>query len=294
LPELPEVEVIRRQVGVFLVGRTVSQVTTTVDSNFFLTRPLVLKRRLPGRRVDALKRVGKYLVVLFDDGSRLLLHLGMTGQLLCAGVESPRLLSRATRGASRTRPRRGKLQPDSHTHLCLAFRDGGQEVFFRDVRRFGRVQLLRPDEGCTRLDRLGVDALVASGEQLFAIARKSRRAIKSLLLDQSVIAGIGNIYADEALFLAALCPSRRACRLTTRQCRDLMSAAKRVMQRSIEAGGSSIRDYVQPDGSDGGYQNERLVYGRTGEPCINCGTQIVRTIIGQRAAHYCPNCQHAS
>ena len=293
MPELPEVEVIRRQVGVFMVGRTVSRVTTTVDSNFFLTRPLVLKRRLPGRRVDALKRVGKYLVVLFDDGSRLLLHLGMTGQLFCTGVDSPRLLSRTARGTSRTRPMQGKFQPDSHTHLCLAFRDGGQEVLFRDVRRFGRVQLLGPDEGCTRLDRLGVDALVARGEQLFAIARRSRRAIKSLLLDQSVIAGIGNIYADEALFLAGLRPSRKACRLTARQCRDLMSAAKRVMERSIEAGGSSIRDYFQPDGSDGGYQNERLVYARTGEPCVNCGTPIVRTVIGQRPAHYCPKCQHA-
>lgn len=293
MPELPEVEVIRRQLGARVLGRTVARVTTTADSNFFLTKPPVLKRRLPGRRVEALDRMGKYLVALLDDGSRLLLHLGMTGQLFCSEVESPRLGSSDPRGEARARPTRTKFSPDSHTHLCLVFRDGGEEILFRDARRFGRVQLLEPHEECPRLEKLGIDALTATGEQLFAGTRKRKKAIKSLLLDQSVIAGIGNIYADEALFLAGIRPSRRAYRLTRRECRNLMSATKQVMRRSIEAGGSSIRDYLQPDGRGGGYQKERLIYGRAGEPCRACGTRIVRTVMGQRSAHYCPTCQRA-
>ena len=293
MPELPELEVIRRQIEPLMVGRTVSRVGTTAESNFFLTKPAVLKRHLSGRRVRALERVGKYLVASLDDGSRLLLHLGMTGQLFGAGVDSPRLSSPVARARSAVRTEKQKFKPDLHTHLRLSFRDGGQELFLRDVRRFGRVQVLKPGESCARLDRLGVDALVATGAHLFAMARKRRIAIKSLLLDQSVVAGIGNIYADEALFLAGIRPSRTACRLTGRQCIELMEAARRVMLRSIETGGSSIRDYLQPNGSDGGYQNERLVYARAGRPCVRCESPIVRTVIGQRPAHYCPKCQPA-
>jgi len=288
---LPEVEVIRRSVAALLLGRTVKKVITTGDSNFFLTRPVVLKRRLRGRRVEALERIGKYLVILLDDGSRLVLHLGMTGQLFGAGVESPRLHPRTMRGKRRRRGEGGTFEPDSHTHLCLAFSDGGKAVLLRDVRRFGRVELLGPGGRSSRIEKLGVDALTATGEHLFAVTRKRKRPIKSLLLDQSVIAGIGNIYADEGLFRARIHPLRRARRLTRKQCLDLMDATRRVMLRSIEVGGSSIRDYLQPDGRDGGYQQERLVYGRTGKPCVICGTPIVRTVIAQRAAHHCPKCQ---
>jgi len=293
LPELPEIEVIRRKVEALLVGRIVAKVTTTADSNLFATRTIVLKRQLPGRRVEALKRAGKYLVFLLDDGSRLLLHLGMTGQLFGAGADSPRLHRKTVRERSKRRAGQPSISPDPHTHLRLAFSDGGEDVLLRDVRRFGRVELLKPGQGSSRLEKLGVDALIATGEHLFAMTRKRKRSIKSLLLDQSVVAGIGNIYADEALFLARVHPLRRACRLSRRQCLALMDAAREVMLRSIESGGASMRDYLQPDGRDGGYQDERLVYARTGEPCVNCGTPIVRTVIVQRAAHHCPRCQRA-
>ena len=136
-----------------------------------------------------------------------------------------------------------------------------------------------------------VDALAATGDELFAATRKRRVAVKSLLLAQEVIAGIGNIYADEALFLARLRPRRAAGRLSRRECVAIVAAAQKVLLRSIETGGSSISDYVMPDGSDGAYQDERRVYARTGEPCLECGARIKRIVIGARSTHFCPSCQ---
>ncbi len=290
MPELPEVEVTRRQLERLLVGREVLEVRTTGASSFFLTAPVVLRRRLRSRRVLGLERAGKYLLARLDDGGRLLLHLGMTGQLFGAGATSVRLLSATARSALAPERQRG-FRPDRHTHLRLCFKDGGPDVFFRDVRKFGRVQLLAPGEGCLRLDRLGKDATGASGKQLYLATRGRRAAIKTLLLDQSVLAGVGNIYADEALFLAGIRPTRRAGRLSREECRTLAAAVRRVLRRAIATGGSSISDYVRPDGSDGAYQDERRVYGRTGEPCFRCQTPIRRLVLGARSAHFCPRCQ---
>jgi formamidopyrimidine-DNA glycosylase len=293
MPELPEVEVTRRQIAPLLVGRRIARVVTTRDSYFFLTRPQALRRRLCGRRIEKLDRHGKYLIAAVDDGQQLLLHLGMTGQLFTAGVASVRLLS-STRGASLTpEAQLEQFRPDVHTHLQLHFEDSGPAVFFRDARKFGKVQLLGPGESSTRLALLGRDALTVSPAHLFKETRRRRVPIKTVLLDQSVLAGVGNIYADEALFLAGVRPSRRASRLTRRHCARLVAAVKRVLRRSIETGGSSISDYVRPDGSDGEYQDERHVYDRTGEPCRRCRTKIKRIVIGQRSAHYCPRCQPA-
>jgi formamidopyrimidine-DNA glycosylase len=164
-------------------------------------------------------------------------------------------------------------------------------VFFRDVRKFGKVQLLAPGELSPRLDKLGVDALELTGHALFAATRGRNVAIKSLLLDQALIAGAGNIYADEALFLAGVRPTRRAGRVSRAECARIAEALKRVLLRSIETGGSSISDYVAPDGSDGAYQDERRVYAREGEGCPECGARIRRVVIGQRSAHYCAGCQ---
>jgi len=291
VPELPEVEITRRQLEPLLVGRRIAGVRTTADSYFFVTPPRTLKRRLPGRRVEELTRIGKYLVGRLDDGQRLLLHLGMTGQLFGQGVSSVRLLS-STRGAALTPEAQvAPFAPDRHTHLRLSFTDGGAEVYFRDARKFGKVQLLRPGEAATRLERLGVDALAWTPDQLVASSRRRRIPIKALLLDQSVVAGVGNIYADEALFLAGLRPTRGSARLTRADAERLVAAVHRVLHRSIETGGSSISDYVRPDGSDGAYQDERRVYGRTGEPCPQCGGPIARRVIGQRSSHYCRRCQ---
>lgn len=291
MPELPEVEVTRRRIAPVLVGRTIARVVTTKPSYFFLTPPATLARELEGRRVTALARRGKYLLADLDGGARLLLHLGMTGQLFSSNVASVRLLS-ATARASLAPEAQARFEPDAHTHFRLAFADGGPEVYFRDVRKFGKVQLLAPGEQPDRLAKLGVDALELTGATLFAATRGRAVAIKSLLLDQSVAAGVGNIYADEALFLAGVRPTRRASRVTAAECDGIVAGLQRVLLRSIETGGSSISDYVAPDGSDGAYQNERRVYAREGEPCATCGDRIQRIVIGQRSAHFCGSCQH--
>jgi formamidopyrimidine-DNA glycosylase len=287
VPELPEVEVTRRQIEPLLVGRRIRAAHTTRASQLFLTPPARLRRGLAGRTVEELGRRGKYLLARLDGGSRLVVHLGMTGQLLSSAAVSERLRPAAARAREAYRP----FRPDAHTHLRLGFEDGGPEVFYRDVRRFGKVLLLGRGESHPRLDRLGTDALEASGEALFRATRKRRAAIKAVLLDQSLIAGVGNIYADEVLFLAGVRPGRRAGRVTRRECQHLADGIRRVMRRSIEAGGSTISDYVAPDGSDGSYQLEQKIYARDGEPCISCGSGIRKTVVAQRSAHYCPVCQ---
>lgn len=290
MPELPEVEITRRQIAPLLVGRKIARVETTKPSYFFLTRPALLKKNLPGRTVIALDRVGKYLVARLDDDSRLLLHLGMTGQLFGSGTSSLRLLS-ASRRSSLSPEAQPAFEPDLHTHLRLYFADRGPAVLFRDVRKFGKCALLPKGKTDARLDKLGVDALAARGEELFEAARTRSIPIKTLLLDQSVLAGVGNIYADEALFLAKVLPTRPARRVSLEECRAIVEAVKRVMRRSIATGGSSISDYVQPNGSDGGYQNERCVYAREKEPCRVCRTPIRRVVLGGRSTHFCPKCQ---
>ncbi len=290
MPELPEVEVTRRRIAPVMVGRTLREVRTTAPSYFFLTQPDVLARELRGAKVEGLVRAGKYLIAEVGSGARLLLHLGMTGQLFAAGVSSLRLLS-ATARASLAPEEQVAFEPDPHTHLQLCFADEGPDVLFRDVRKFGKVQLLAAGERSERLDKLGTDALEIRGEQIFRASRKRKVAIKSLLLDQAVVAGSGNIYADEVLFLSGVRPGRAAGRVTRAETERMACGFHRVMQRSIETGGSSISDYIAPDGSDGAYQDERRVYARTGEPCTVCGTPIRRKVIGQRSSHYCPRCQ---
>jgi len=291
VPELPEVETTRRQIAPFLVGRVIAEVITTKPSYFFLTPPKQLRRELIGRRCDRLERSGKYLIAHLDDGRRLLLHLGMTGQLFASGVASVRLLSSTAGGSVAPEQQVTTFQPDSHTHVRITFVDGGRDVLFRDTRKFGKVELLGRGEGSERLDRLGIDALDVTPAHLHEATRRRSAPIKNVLLDQSVLAGVGNIYADEALFLAGIRPRRAARRVTRDECERLAAMIIQVLKRSIETGGSSISDYVRPDGSDGGYQNERRVYGREGEACLTCGSTIKRIVLGQRSSCYCPTCQ---
>jgi len=290
MPELPEVEVTRRRIESSLVGRTITSVRTTKASYFFLTPPRELAARLTGRRVAALTRHGKYLIAELDDASRLLLHLGMTGQLFTASARSVRLLT-STRGGALTPEAQGAFEPDAHTHLMLTFDDAAEDVLFRDVRKFGKVLWIARGANDPRLTKLGPDALGVTAGLLHDATRGRKAAIKTVLLDQGVLAGVGNIYADEALFRAAIRPKRAAKSLTRKECERLAEAIRAVLERSIETGGSSISDYVQPDGSDGAYQNERKVYARAGEACLTCASKIVRIVLGARSTHYCPKCQ---
>lgn len=287
MPELPEVEVIRQRLAPQLVGRTLSEVVTSEPSYFFLTPPGELRRRLRGRTFTRFTRTGKYLLAGLDDESRVLLHLGMTGQLFTSQAANPRLHQRTVRPAEPA----AAFIPDIHTHLRCYFVDPGPAVFFRDSRKFGKVRWLSPGQSDPRLDKLGPDALAVDAGHLALAGRRRRIPVKSLLLDQTVLAGVGNIYADEALFLANVRPTRPSNRISVASYQRLVAALQRVLRRSIEAGGSSISDYVTPDGMDGGYQLERLVYGREGQPCPICQERIRRTVLGQRSAHYCSRCQ---
>jgi formamidopyrimidine-DNA glycosylase len=282
VPELPEVEVTRRRVAPLVVGRTIAEITTSASRRLFLTPPSRLRQQLLGRRVDAVERLGKYLLFRLHDGGRLCVHLGMTGQLVTSNAfERP-----CTPGGTRRR-----TAPDRHIHLELGFADTGPTLFFRDPRQFGRVLGLTAGHSHLRLERLGPDAL-AIGLGEFASRVRARRApIKAVLLDQKLLAGVGNIYADEALFLARVLPTRRACRLTREDSRRLLSAVQGVLRRAIRAGGTTVSDFVHPDGSDGGFQRRCRVYGREGQGCTRCGTPIRRVVLAQRSAHFCPRCQ---
>ncbi len=275
----------RRGLAPVLVGRRITRVVTGPPSYFFLTPPEQLAPRLEGRCVEALERHGKYLLAELSDGARLLLHLGMTGQLFVeAGPE------RGGRARRRLRAEPPPSARERHHHLTLGLR-GGLTLVFRDVRKFGKVRWLAPGQSDPRLDKLGPDALDVSAALLQAAGRRRKCAIKSLLLDQSVLAGVGNIYADEALYLAAVRPMRSAQSLRGRELEALSQAVRSVLLRAIELGGSSISDYVHPDGGRGSYQLERHVYGRAGQPCQRCGGPVERAVVGQRSTHWCPRCQ---
>jgi formamidopyrimidine-DNA glycosylase len=287
MPELPEVEVTRRLLAPHVVGRRIQSVRCGPPSYFFLTAPRRLAAALTGRDITSLERQGKYLLMGLDGGQRVLLHLGMTGQLFMAGAVSPRLITLA----QHTGGNDGNAPRDRHTHLELEFADGPPGLRFRDVRKFGKVRLLAPGEGDARLAKLGRDALQADGELLYQLSRKRSAPVKTLLLDQGVLAGVGNIYADEALFMSGIRPTRGARRVSRKEYLTLADNVQRVLLRSIETGGSSISDFIAPDGQDGQFQNERKVYAREGEACGVCSRAIVRIVIGQRSSHYCPTCQ---
>ncbi len=268
MPELPEVEVTRRRLEPRWVGHTIERVTVGPKSYFFVTPPSTLKRRLQGRTTTALSRHGKYLVAQLDDGSRLLCHLGMTGQLF------------ATEEPSAT---------DPHVHLALSFASG--RLVFRDVRKFGKVEWIAPGGTSARLEKLGPDALAITPDELHARLRKRRIPIKTALLDQAVLAGVGNIYADEALFRASIRPTRVAARLSRAACVTLCEAIRAVMRSAIRAGGSTIADFRHPDGGSGAYQQNHLVYGKGGAPCPACGAELRRIVLSQRSTHFCVRCQ---
>lgn len=295
MPELPEVEITRRQLRPALLGRTITRLSTSAPSYFFITPPATLRTRLRDQRVAELSRVGKYLLLQLQDPAgtdtgRLLLHLGMTGQLFLAGGSSVPLLR--TTGTGTLGPEQQRRIPldDPHVHLRFEF-DRGPRLLFRDPRKFGKVQWLPAGAACERLDRLGVDALAAEGAALHAASRRRRAAIKTVLLDQAVLAGVGNIYADEGLFIAGVRPTTPAMKLGRARCDRIVAGVQQVMLRSIETGGSSISDYVHTDGQRGRYQDERRVYAREGLPCPACGRAIERIVLGQRSTHYCPRCQ---
>ncbi len=268
MPELPEVETVRVQLARVWEGQTIRRVEAASSNYFFVSSPNLLKKRLLGRKTLALRRHGKYLVAEFDDESRLLLHLGMTGQFVAH-----------------------KLPQDGHVHLVLHL-SGRRVISFRDVRKFGKVEWIAAQKSSPRLDKLGPDALDVSVEHLCSVLSKRRIAIKSAILDQGVLAGVGNIYADEALFAARIHPTRPAHMLSSTETKRLQKEIIGVLHRSLAQGGSTINDYMRPDGELGGFQDWHQVYGKTAEPCPRCKRPLSRIVLGGRGTHFCEKCQH--
>jgi formamidopyrimidine-DNA glycosylase len=273
VPELPEVETIRQKLEPHLVGRRFDRVEINDSRLVRPFEPLAVAAELEGERVSALERRGKYLIVRFDSGRALLIHLRMTGSLRHASG--------------------GKLADDSHRRAVVRL-DDGSDLAYRDVRRFGTWQLLEPGELEPYLDRrLGVEPLERSftarrlGERL-----EGRRApIKAALLDQRTVAGLGNIYVDEALWRAQVHPLRPAGTLGEDELARLTRAIKDALKAGVKRQGASLRDYSTPDGGRGRMQDRFRVYGREGRPCQRCGTPIDKIRTAGRGTWYCPSCQ---
>ncbi len=272
MPELPEVETVRAGLSPRLVGRRFEDIRI-LDSR--LTRPVdpaEVAAELTGERVRAVDRRGKYLIVRFESGLVLLIHLRMTGTLVHSRNGAP---------------------AESHVRAVVRL-DDGSDVVYRDIRRFGTWLVLRADELDAYLAaRLGREPLEASfaardlGERLAA----RKLPLKAALLDQRTVAGVGNIYADEALWRARLHPARPAGELDTRELRALHRGLRGALEAGIERQGATLRDYRTPDGIAGTMQHEFNVYGRAGEPCPRCGTPIAKTRLGGRGTWFCPGCQ---
>jgi formamidopyrimidine-DNA glycosylase len=277
MPELPEVETVRRGLERFVVGRRIDGVEVGRDRVVRRTSAEALVHGLSGTTVEAANRRGKYLLMPLDSGDELMVHLRMTGQVLVA--------------------RAGADRP-AHTHV-VAHLDDGTEMWFVDPRTFGEVVVFDPGNIAAEapdVAALGVDPIVddLSLPRLRAILRSRRRLLKPLLLDQHLIAGIGNIYADEILHEARLRPDRISNDLSLPSERRLHAAIHRILREAIDAGGSTLRDaqYVDLFGDGGSYQDAHLVYGHAGERCRTCGVGWIRlTVSAQRSTHYCPRCQ---
>ena len=283
MPELPEVETVVRDLRPHLVGRYLCSVRR---SDLSLRRPwgAAWPATLVGAFVEAVRRRGKWIIVDLGRSGHLLFHLGMTGQLTVVDAGQPQA---------------------THTHLVfgLAERQGpppvtaARELRFRDTRRFGSVTLF---ESATRLEEffhkaaLGPEPFALDGRAWRKRLAETRRSLKAVLLDQRMVAGVGNIYADEALFEAKLHPDRPAQSLTAPESRRLREAIVAVLTRAIERRGSTIRDYVDGSGQRGGFQEEFRVYGRTGKPCLRCGKPVERVRLAGRSTHFCPKCQRAN
>ena len=275
MPELPEVETVVRGLQASVVGRRV--LSLRLGKTDFIDDPSAIEALVPGTRVAAIRRYGKFLVFELHPGSTaethldLLIHLGMTGQLTTRRPEEP-------------------VAP--HTHAFFAL-DDGTELRYTDVRRFGRFAIIANSEREKILGPLGLDPLEATEEEFGQRLSGRRTRIKSLLLNQSFLRGMGNIYTDEALWRARIHPMRLAANLKNGEIARLYKALRQVLEEAIRLRGSSVSDYVDSNGVEGEFQLRHRVYHRHGKKCFRCGAKIRRMIVAGRSSHFCPRCQRA-
>jgi formamidopyrimidine-DNA glycosylase len=274
MPELPEVETVVRGLQAVLPGRRILGVR--LGKTDFIEDPAALEQYLPGNRIGAVKRYGKFLVFHLEgsnDGGNpaLLIHLGMTGRLTVCPPNAP-------------------VAP--HTHVFFAL-DDGRELRYTDIRRFGSMRFLPEGATGSALGDLGLDPLEATEGEFLGQFRGRRARIKALLLDQHVLRGIGNIYADESLWRARIHPARLATNLKEDELRRLYRAVQGALKEAIRLRGSSVSDYVDSKGQPGEFQLRHRVYQRKGKKCFRCGAAIRCMIVAGRSSHYCPQCQAA-
>lgn len=273
MPELPEVETVRGQLEAVLPGRRVTAVDVLLPRMLQNVTPDELAERVVDHRFGTIARRGKFLLLHVGDEARLIIHLRMTGRLLVAGQND---------------------EPDPYTRLTFTL-DGGDELRFADVRTFGTLHYSgAPGEGePPGLVNMGPEPLEDgfTADVLGAALEERRAPIKAVLLDQRRVAGLGNIYVDEALYLAGVHPERPGGSLSDVEIETLHEKIRTVLQEALVAGGTTIRDYVDGRGVPGQFQQYLHAYGRAGEPCGRCGTEFIRLKIAGRSSHVCPTCQ---
>src|SRR6266852_7123865 len=282
MPELPEVETVARGLQRSVAGRRILSVT--LGKTDFIDDPAALERHLPGRQIEKVERYGKFLLLRLaatgqpgasENGdakeASLLVHLGMTGNLAPCAPDQPCA---------------------KHTHVWLRL-DDGRELRYTDPRRFGRMAYLTGELLVEELTAFGADPLLVSAEEFASRIRSRSARIKALLLDQTVLRGVGNIYADESLWRANIHPARQGAELTKKQAATLRKVLQDVLQKAILARGSSISDFLDAEGQPGEYQRRHRAYGREGKRCFRCAATIRRVIVAGRSSYFCPKCQPA-
>jgi len=281
MPELPEVETVARGLRRTILGRRI--VSVTLGKTDFIDDPVALEEHLPGRQIAAVERFGKFMLLRLSavagrdrvppNGdaapAALLVHLGMTGQIAPMPSAQPR---------------------EKHTHVCLLL-DDGRELRYTDARRFGRIAYLTEVPLAEELKEFGVDPLEVSYEEFASRVRVRHARIKALLLDQSVLRGVGNIYADESLWRARIHPARLGAQLSKKQSKTLRRVLQEILRKAIVMRGSSISDFLDAEGEPGEYQRHHRAYGREGKACYRCKTSIRRAVVAGRSSYFCPKCQ---
>jgi formamidopyrimidine-DNA glycosylase len=279
VPELPEVETVVRGLRVSLPGREI--VDVRFGKTDFVDDPAAIAERLPGMRIADVTRMGKFICIVLEPRSArtdstssriyFIVHLGMTGRLTVV-------------------PAADSVVPHTHGFFAL---DDGRELRYTDVRRFGRMLLVQESALPEFAGRLGKEPLEITAEEFCRSFAQRRARLKALLLDQRILRGVGNIYADESLFRARLHPARIAENVSKKQLLALHRTVREVLEEAIRSRGSSISDYVDSEGNRGTFQQRHRVYQRDGKACLRCKSKIKRMIVAGRSSHYCPRCQPA-
>lgn len=285
MPELPEVEIIKRGLNQKIIGKTIKVVKINTPKIF-----LGDSSELIGRKISAVNRRGKIIVFLLDDSTRIIIHLKMTGQLIFDLGGRRKSLEKRVAGGHPSSDWIGEL-PNKHTHAIFYFSDNSV-LYFNDLRKFGYIKYYK-EKLVPELENLGIDAMSKNFSSGYLKKKAKGRAIevKKFIMDQGIIAGIGNIYSDEALFCAGISPKRRIDNISDKEFEKLYFCIKKVLRKGIKFGGSSYRNYVNSLGKKGSMQEHFKVYNREGEKCFGCNKRIIRIKIGGRSSYFCSGCQ---